>query len=341
MSDAPAPSGATATSAQMPAAGPPPSTNGASGHVTPDKGAPRANDGRFLPKESNQHPPTKPLQEPIPKEPPKANAPPEKEPYRFKRKLKVYGEEQDVDFDEEELTRELQKGRAALRQASEFKKGREAAARILELAKQDPDAFLKETGRDPQEWARQRLAQLAKLETMSEHERQAFELSQEVERLRGELTARTEREQAAQKAALVERAKQQNVLRYREALKHMDLPEEYESIYLMAETERLAVEDGQSYTPEELAKETARRLDTYTERWLKARGKTGAPALVASLKQMGLLEAVLESVVSEHLKTQGVAPAQKPAPPPPVVEPEGRLTEREVNERLRAMRQAR
>jgi hypothetical protein len=335
MSDvAGAPTGATPTGPQT-SATPPAQGNGTNGHATQtptpkQTGAPRASDGKFLPRESNQtHAPEG--GEPSKTEP---DSKP-KEPYRFKKALKVFGQEKALDLDEDGLTRELQ-----LLYSEREKRKREQgdvakARRIIELATKDADGFYREVAqKDPTEYARERLAKEAQLAAMSEHERRAYELEQQLEQYKAKDAEREQERAAQEKAQRAEVAKQQLSATFLPALEKAGLPKTYETLYLMAETAKLALDDGIEYTADELARETAARIDGYTDRYF---AKLDGPGLA---KRLGphRLQALLDHVVTSHLESQEVVPARRQPAPVSDTKDEGPIDSAEVDRRLRAIR---
>lgn len=290
----------------------------------PTPGArPRANNGQFAPKDGTGEGEGAPGEEPLA----------QKEPYRFKRKLKVYGQEEDVDLDEDSIARELQQSRAMRKKLGDFDTTAKQARRILELAEQNPEEFLRQLKKDPDQWARERLAREAKLASMSEEERELEDLRQYKERTEQERKQSEETAEKQRKDQLRSTLRQKNEARFLEALKQSDLPKTYESLYYIAETAALGLDDGVEYSDAELAKETARRLDTLTDRYL---GQMDGPALVKKLGPKRL-QAILEAAVADFDAQQNFeAPTQ--AREEPVAQPQEYIDGAEVERRLREMR---
>jgi hypothetical protein len=287
----------------------------------------RAPDGRFLPKEGTVG---------VVKDDAPAELEKQKEEYRFKRKLKVFGTEEDVDLSEDDLAREVQQGRALRKKTKDVAELQARAQRIIELAGNDPEAFLKEAGKDPEEWARQKLANQAKLGAMTEEERQIHELQQKLSRYEQTEKQRTEAEAKATREKRTTELRGQNEAKYQAALEKADLGVSYETVYLMAETEKLALEDGIEMSPDELAKETQHRLDRYTERYL---GSLDGRALVKKLGKTRIAS-ILQATLEDFQASQDFsAPAAKqPTSPVAPEEPEKFIDETELNRRMKALR---
>lgn len=313
-SPAPSPASAPSGVPAAPAGGAPP--------------RPRNTSGQFLPKDG--------AGEGAGEQPPGPGATEaQKEAYRLRRKLKVFGKEEEVDLDEDGIVRELQKKRALEKKFSDFEQARRRAERIIELAEKDPVGFLQELGKDPDALARQRVAEKARLEAMTEQERELHELRQWKKQQEEAAAKAKEQAEKQKKEALKADLVKKNNERFIKALEKSGLPKTYESLYFMAETARIALDDGIEYTDEELAKETARRLDNLTERYL---GSLDGPALTKKLGPKRV-QAILEAAVAEFDAQQDVGrstpPAQESAPPA-TPEPEY-IDEAEVQRRLRSI----
>lgn len=344
MSDV-APTGATSTGPQT-STTPSAPANGAdhSGHglpvgglggaTKPSPAATRAADGRFLPKDSNQTPPPHVGDA---GEQPTATEPPPKEPYRFKRAVKVFGQEEQLDLDEDGLAREVQLGRSAQKKLKSFEDTVKRAQRIIELAGKDPDGFYAEvTQKDPAEYARERVAREAQLAAMDANERRAYDAEQKLAAYEAQEQQRQEAAAVEQKQRRAEAGRQQLSATFIPALEKAGLPKTYETLYLMAETAKLALDrDGIEYSTDELAKETSRRLDGYTERYLANLDGTGLAKRLGPAR----VKLLLDYVIAEHLNSQEVVPARRQvAPIEAPAAPEEPISGDEVSRRLRAIR---
>jgi hypothetical protein len=291
----------------------------------PNGGRARANDGRFLPRDGAVGVAGEPADGP-PAEPPK-------ESLRVRGRAKVYGKEEEYDYDEDGVRRLHQKARAYEAKQREHLEQSTRAQRILELAEADPDAFLRAIQKDPTEWARQRMAQEAQLAAMSEHERRAYDFEQENAHLKAELEKRLAAEKAQQRDANQQQLRERLEAQFIPALEKSGLPKTHESLFLMAETWKLAKDNGIELSPDEIASETEHRLSTFTERFL---GSLDGPGLV---KRLGpkRIQAILAATIAEHEKTLGMEPPRQ-AVQAAVEAPAEPIDEREVNRRMRALR---
>ncbi len=310
-SNAPAPgNGSPPGAPQEPAKGPAPKTTVIPSPKPAHPG--RANDGRFLPKEGG-----------LGVAPP-AGAPPEqKEEWRFREKLKVYGKEEEVDLDREGVKREMQRLRALERkQLPEFQQNDARARRIIELAKSDPEGFLRELGQDPDQYARKRLAEAARLGAMTEEEKAYHQLQQENEQLKARDQQRLEAEAKQATAAKHERLVsgfKSKITPALAVLKEMGIPDDHDTLGALVQTIKVTLEPGVKLgdvTPEELARDTLKRMDGNAERYLS---RLDVPALVRRLGP-AKIQGILEHSLAEHDKEQAgafAAPPRVEAPPAP------------------------
>ena len=259
----------------------------------------------------------------------------QKEAYRFKRQLKVHGKVEDVDLGEEDIARELQIARAERRQRDTWREEAAQAKRIRELAKADPESFLREAGHDPTELAKQRILQELERESMSQEQRDLLTERQKREGLEAQLKQIQDEKKAATQRAQLSKLKEQRIAKYGEALKASGMEATYENIYLMAETERLMRGDDDTpaieLTPEQLAAETNRRMTGFVENYFKRLDPRGIIKALGSER----MQAILQATIADFEGTASVPKTRAPevvAPPTPA---KGYLTEREVDELMR------
>lgn len=328
----PAPTnGAPKGSTQAPASGPPKPLV-----PTPaPKPGGRANNGQFLPKDGTvgvagegEHAQT-----------PAAKVP---EEWRFKDKLKVFGEEEDADLSRDEVKAKLQKLRALEKKhLAEFAANDEKARRVLGLLRTDPQAFLREAGHDPAQLARKLLAEEARQGAMTDDERALAERDAKIAELEGKENQRLEAEKKQAAAARHEKMVGGFKAKLTPAiavLKAEGVPEDHDTLAALVETMKTALEPGlglDDVTPEELARDTLRRMDTNAERYL---GRLEVPALI---KRLGpaRIQAILEHSLAEFERSQDFGQSPRAAPPP--VQPrqvEERIDESELNRRLNTLR---
>lgn len=255
--------------------------------------------------------------------------------WRYKDKLKLSGQEKEVDYTRDEVRSRLQKADALERRAMDANKKAQQAERLFELAQNDPDEFLKQLGKDPDDWATKRLAARARLGAMTPEERSAHDAKQEAESYKAKLAAYEQKEAAAKTQAEQNRLVKQHESQFLPALDLIGLPKTYETLFLMAETAKIGLEDGQEYTPAELAKETERRADIFAERFLGGLDGKGL------IKRLGTarIQAILEATIADHELQAGQTYAGN-QPAPPREEPKEReyIDEAELNRRMRLMR---
>lgn len=311
-----APASTSTTAAPAPVAKPAVKAGPAAGRTT---------GGQFLPKES-----TAGVAKPEEKQPGET-----KEEYRFRRKLKVFGKEEDLDMSEDDLGRELQELRMHRKKTKDSQDATTRAQRLIELATQDPESFLRETGKDPDEFARSRLTAAAQVAAMTEEERKIHELTQRAEALEAEKkdrdTKAKEWKERHQKQQIIEQKKAV----YKEALAALGEGTDHQTIGIMAAAERAALERGVRLDAQDLAKETLRTMGGMVEQYL---GTLDGKGLVKKLGPKRI-QAILEASISDFEASHGIATAA-PTAPPAAPEPNGPtyLSEREIERRLKGLR---
>lgn len=193
-----------------------------------------------------------------PKEAPKAPEPPR----RFKAKAKFDGKEQDLDLEEGEVVREIQKARHYDRTRPAFDKQVAEFNAQLEAIKADPLAFLSQRGVDLRQLAIEQQSREAELAKLSPEARRAAELEQQIEQMK---SAETKRVEAEAKQAEV-REHQQLVAQTRgsleAAIKLSGRQRSGELLKNFAEVMELAVRAGEPpMSPEQLVS-AVERLET-------------------------------------------------------------------------------
>lgn len=299
-------------------------------------GAPRNNGGQFAPKEGAVGA--------VPQGDPKP-VPPAEAPWRFKDKLKVYGEEEDVDLDRETVKQKLQKLRALeTKQLREYSQNDAKARRLLQLAETDPDEFYRALGKDPIALARKRLAEEARIGAMTEEEKQIHERDQKI----AAYEAKEKERAAADKDEKAKAAKARMVEGFRgkvsAALKAVapELGDTYEAMEAVVHALKLQLEPGlglEQVDPAELARDAIKQRHDQMRAWA---GRMDGATLTRELGKEAV-EKLLQHSLAEFDKGQTFdgPPAARPNAPPSERPQREILDEREVNRRLAALRSAR
>jgi hypothetical protein len=233
-----------------------------------------------------------------------------------KYKLKVDGQEQELELEDAEVSVRLQKSMAAEKRMQEAAEVRKQFQQLKELAKSDPAALMRElAGVDPMEWAKQQVEQQWKLEVMPEHERKVYELEQQ---LKSYQTQEQRRQQVAeqQRAQQAQSAMEQQLEKdFQRAFEVSGLEWTPDNLELFGKIVLDAHDFGLELTPEQLAAEAKTQLHSREKKYEDAaRGKFSA------LKGPELLDYLGEATVREVLRAQLV---QAPSLPALAVRPEG------------------
>lgn len=318
-----------------PAGGASPSTP-TSAQTSAQPSQPRVNGGKFGPKDGGQSLPSKDGEGEGTQEQRAQPTEAQKQAWRLKTKIKVFGKEEELDLDEEGVTRELQQFRALRKQFGPLTETSKKAQQLLELAEKDPRAFLAATGKDPKKLAAELLAQEAKLGTMTPEERRIHELESKIKEIEDrDAQAEAERTESERKAKLNEVATR-NEQRFMGLLEKSQLGKTHENLYYLAETDSLMRKKGIELSDDQLIGETKRRLGSIA----KAHYTSMPVEQLASELGEGTIQKLIALEVAKFEKTHGLAPAPAVTAAPPEA-PAGPtvVTESEVKARLKRLQE--
>lgn len=249
-----------------------------------------------------------------PEAPPEAPKPVET---RFKRKLKVDGQDLELDLSEQELDTRLQKSIAAekrLQEAAEERKKLQAAAKLL---REDPfnPKVSQALGVDLRAMAEKLLFEQYKADQEAQQLSPEQRLQQELEKERAskaDLERRYQEEREAEKKQVqMEETKRrlwtETQQTFEKALASAELEKNPETIMHMAEVAKLNHDYKLQLTPEQLGAEVKARIDGQRDRLHKA--------VLGGLKGEGLLKHLGDDVVREVLSASVARVRGVPAKP--------------------------
>jgi hypothetical protein len=267
---------------------------------TPDASPKAPTAPQSAPKSNTAAPDTKMVgKDSEPKAPDTAEKEARKEAERRKYKLKVDGQDEEVELTDEEISVRLQKERAAAKRMQESAELKKKFAQAVDLIKKDPFAALKDPafGIDLEALAEQRLLEKYKLELMPEEQRKQMEMERKLKEYETKEQERTRLEQEAHQRTQQEQFEakifQETEKTFMAALESADLPKDYETLYMMADVAKLNLDYGVELTPQQLAAEVRAKLDGYSKR---------EKSLRANLKGDKLLEYLGTDTVKEVLQ---------------------------------------
>lgn len=314
--------------------------NGANGPQTPPKptpkpgpavqtkpGSARGGDGKFVSQDSGTKRPEEPAE---PRKQP--------EPYRFKRKLKVDGGEEDVDLSEDDLLREVQISRAAKKRLGELNKRlKDMDAREAKIAamEKDPVTYLQERGVDVEQAAARLLADKAKRGLMSPEEQRIAELETENRTFRERAEAEERRQAEAQEAAAQAKQWEQEEPQYLAEMERVKLPKSMHVLGFMSKVGAQLAEalGDRGATPEIVVRETNRQLSEFADHYV-----LGLPAEALSEKLGPERKKALQSLwLQQWRDKQGAlepTPREEAAPPPRTEERKEPLSEADLRRRM-------
>lgn len=189
-----------------------------------------------------------------------------------KLKLKIFGKEEEYDLDntpDEDVTRDLQLGKAARKHMQEAADLRKKFMEAVEMGKADPAVALKELFgiEDPDAYWEERLSkkygdQVKEAQMTPEQKRIAELEAKHAEYEKAQAEAKQTREKAAREA-YESKVLQEMQTEFAEALQAAaDLPQTQETMMLMAEVAKLRASQGIELTPQQMAHEVRRRLQS-------------------------------------------------------------------------------
>lgn len=272
----------------------------------PDKG--RANDGKFLPKNGEVA---------VAAEPPKPGP-------HYKTKLKVNGQEQDVEYaTEADLQKELQLSRFAAtraREAAEAEKKAKAeqAAWLVRLKGGDEELF-KENGIDLDELAAKRLAAKARRELMTPEQRELEELKAYREKTQPALEKAANEKHEAALEQYSQALWAQMEPGFHVALEKHKLTSDPSAMQAIARVGTEFLDAGIDLAPDQVVAEVARQEDAFVWEKLKS---YDVPQLVQRLGPEKI-QAIVKHFRDEWMAKQGRTQVQpraestsrpKPAP---------------------------
>lgn len=226
--------------------------------------------------------------------------------YKFKRN--VFGQEEEVEFDEPSIQRELSKARAFELKNAQYKEAAQAASRILELAKASPLDFLRETGADTAAIVKNLLEQQQRMQQMTPEQRELEARQQEFEQREAALQAKMQEIEARE----TEYRWKQWSADLPTALQANGLKNDGATLRRIAEVGKEHADVGIVLTAQEAAQIVAKQQREQTEALLKTMDRE------MLLKLLGPQAEEISRAVAERVTR---TPAQPPAPAPVTEEP--------------------
>lgn len=185
-----------------------------------------------------------------PAEPAKAPEPPR----RFKGKYKDNGKDVDVDLDEGEALREIQKARHYDRTRPEAEARERRLQQTIEAIEKDPRGFLKQRGLDLKQLAAEDIAQEAEMAKLSPEARELAEARQQNQELQQQIQQHAQQQQHAQAQAEHQQLVRNTAGKFAKTIEVMGRTRSGKLLKTMAAVEEMAVRAGEpDLSPEQLA----------------------------------------------------------------------------------------
>ena len=288
--------------------------------VSTASGAPRAPNGKFAPRNGAAEAP----------EGEGAKAEGAKEAYRFKRKLNLYGEEEEVDLGEDDLAREVQIARAARKKLKELKQREDKLAEFDKLRKEKPEALF-DSEEDALEFSRKFLAARARRELMPPEEARALEVDERERRFMEEKTAWEEQRAQEERSRRAAKQWEQLAPEIDSALQEAGLERTPKELEAIADIGLEFIDAKLPLSPRDLVKEFARREESGFTRRLGTLEPQKLRAKLTDAQWAGLRKLMVDEFKSKHAGFE-----TKPrAAPPPKEEPRRYVSESEFKKLMR------
>jgi len=230
---------------------------------------------------------------------------------RKKFKFKVDGAEIEEELSDNDVHVRLQKALAVEKRFQEVAGQRKQIEEALKAIKSDPARALKElAGIDLDEWAEQRLTERYQEAMMPEEQREMAALKKKI----ADYEAREEEAKATaqrtQYEAFEQQVYEQTQQEFIKAVDILGYDKEFSRtvvLPIMAEIAEAALDYGVEMTPEQLASEANKRLETVHQRQIKSMSGDSL------LKYLG--DDVVKQIIRSKLGATKSAPTPVPAPP--------------------------
>jgi hypothetical protein len=227
---------------------------------------------------------------------------------RRKFKFKVDGAEIEEELSDNDVHVRLQKAMAVEKRFQEVASQRKQIEDALKTIKSDPAKALKElAGIDLDEWAEQRLTERYNEAMMPEQEREMAALKRQLAQYEAAAEEQKASAQKAQLQAFEQQVYEQTQAEFIKAIDTLGYDKEFSRtvvLPIMAEIAEQALDYGVELTPEQLASEANKRLETIHQKQIKA------------MSGESLLRYLGDDVVKQIIRSK-LGATKTAAPPPP------------------------
>ena len=264
------------------------------------------------------------------------------EEWWYEDELDVKGQKQKVRMSKEELRRDLQISKDLQRRAGEIARQQREWQQREKLAKDDPFAAMAAMGASEEmvvERATQMLLERAKLDAMSDEQRQMHTLQQENERLKSDWEkhqkAQAEQARATKQQQLVDN----NLSQFTEALEAAKLSKSPTTLYDMVTLQEMRLRNGlPKFAPKELAAEAHKLQAGRTTEVFN--GMEDEPLLEAVGNDLALRIVRAHAKRFEARRAQNQMSGGQPAPETPKQQPSKWVNESEQEARFAALKKS-
>lgn len=234
----------------------------------------------------------------------------QKEPYRFRAKLKVDGKEEDVDLSEDEIGERLQRQRAYERKEKQYRDGFAEIERVktaLSHLHTNPLEVMQSLGVDVATLWQTISQQQQQLQALTPEQRQILERDQLIAQLRAEAEENKTRQQSQEAEAFKQAVWNESQPRIVAAMEAAGLPRTTEAIRMYAIVGQEWLDKGYDAPESVIAQETAARLRANSQAFSRSMSPEQLEAMLGDEAINALLKRRLEKAQAARAKKQHLA----------------------------------
>lgn len=233
------------------------------------------------------------------------------------------GEPLEEELSEEEVNLRLQRSLAAEKQLKRAQEIQRRLAGFVHGGKENLEEAVKQLfGVDLEQYATQKLAQKFREASLSPEEQARKKLEDERDALRKKLEKEEARRNAESQRQLEEKVWHETEATVLEALRIGGFEKSKAMLHIVADVAEAALDYNLNLTPEQLAAETKRRMQSYVKQTLPG------------IKGQRLLEFLGEDTVKEILRAEIERRRLAVSTPPPVAQPESNPAEPQARKHM-------
>lgn len=194
------------------------------------------------------------------------------QPWKAKRKLKIGGQEREIEYDD----RRLQILEHTASQKAEFERRQSEFDQRMRRLQDDPDGFLEESGFDVNAYLARQAQRAEQMKRLTPEQQENLTLKEQLQKIQQAQQKQAEEARVAAEQREHHEYVQQNVQRLGKAIELSGLPRSGELVRLYAEVQEMAAHAGEpEMSPEQIVSAGERLMSRRLSSLLKAAGNEG------------------------------------------------------------------